>query len=84
MQLSDWKASKFYKTDATKKLFSCPHEVATENFDDLSLDAFIEKYESKNLPVLIKGKNNKIQGVPRIGKSRNIGISSTSTETIRM
>ena len=34
--------------------------------------------------MLIKGKNNKIQGVPRIGKKKNIGISSISIGTIRM
>jgi hypothetical protein len=46
----------YYKTDICEKLLKdCPDQVDRVNYQDLSIQEFIEKYESKNMPVIIKG-----------------------------
>lgn len=56
MKLEDWKKEGYAKTDICERLLKeCPDDIERVNCEDLSAQEFIEKYESKNKPVIIKG-----------------------------
>jgi hypothetical protein len=52
----DWRKMDFYYKDPCSELLNnCPDEIDRVDYDKLSVEDFIEKYESKNLPVVVKG-----------------------------
>lgn len=59
IELNDWKKLKYYKNTWCEKALMNPpkgmQEIAYENYDELSIEEFREKYEKINKPVIIKG-----------------------------
>ena len=53
---SEWSKDKLYKIDLSEKLLrQCPDEIERIDCKDFTVEEFIEKYESKNQPVVIRG-----------------------------
>ena len=56
MKSEDWRKEGYAKTDICERLLKeCPDEIERINCEDFTASEFIEKYESKNKPVVIKG-----------------------------
>jgi hypothetical protein len=59
IKLKDWSRYNYYKSDFCEKTLKTPlkgmFEIQYENADTLTLENFREKYESKNIPLVIKG-----------------------------
>ena len=56
MKSEDWRKEGYAKTDIAERLLKeCPDEIERVDCENLSVQEFIEKYESKNRPVIIRG-----------------------------
>lgn len=56
MKAVEWTKEGYWKTDLCEKLLKdCPDEIERIDYDDVSAEDFIAKYESQDKPVVIKG-----------------------------
>jgi len=56
LKSDDWRKEGYAKTNIAERLLKeCPDEIERIDCEDLSVSEFIEKYESKNKPVIIRG-----------------------------
>ena len=56
MKAVEWTKEGYWKTDLCEKLLKdCPDQIERVDCDNLSVQEFVEKYESQNKPVVIKG-----------------------------
>lgn len=63
LNLDDWRRHCLYKDDWCDSMMENPPksilQVAYENYDDLNVDDFRQKYEVPNIPLVIKGATRK-------------------------
>jgi len=63
LKLKHWKKLKYYKDNWCQEMLKNPpigmQNVSYENYDDLTLEDFREKYEKLNKPLIIKGCTEK-------------------------
>jgi hypothetical protein len=59
LKLSDWEKYEYYKQNWAKnildKIQSSEEKIKREEYDNLPLEEFRERYERPNIPVIIKG-----------------------------
>ena len=59
IELEEWQTNKYYLDDWCEKMLQnspdCPLQVSYENYDELTHEDFILKYESLSKPLIIKG-----------------------------
>ena len=54
--MKNWRKLDYYHLTMTKELKDRVCEnIAVEHYEDLSAEDFVNKYEKKNIPVIIKG-----------------------------
>jgi len=62
-KIKHWKKLKYYKDNWCQEMLKNPpigiQKVSYENYDDLTLEDFREKYEKLNKPLIIKGSTDK-------------------------
>lgn len=62
-KLKHWKKLKYYKNTWCEEMLKNPpkgqQEVSYENYDELNIEEFREKYEKLNKPLIIKGCTDK-------------------------
>lgn len=59
LSLKDWDKCKYYKSNWCEKILKNPpkgqQEISYENYNELTIEDFREKYEKSNKPVIIRG-----------------------------